>query len=74
MPHLGAHTLAFNSQHHVEVIPALPPQGTIPKISDLPAPWGNKPSPIIPEEELTRAGYLPAKYPQGFNPLTDIAA
>ena len=42
MPHLGAHTLAFNSQHHVEVIPALPPQGTIPKISDLPAPWGNK--------------------------------
>ena len=49
-------------------------QGEIPKISDLPAPWGNQPSPVIPDEDLARVGYLPAKYPQGFSPLHDIAA
>ncbi len=49
-------------------------QGSIPKISDLPAPWGNQPTPVIPEEELISAGYLPAKYPLESTPLTDVVA
>ncbi|KAL4852662.1 hypothetical protein ACK3TF_006252 [Chlorella vulgaris] len=48
--------------------------GEIPKISDLPAPWGTQPSPHIPDEELTRAGYLPPRFPGTFSPLTDVVA
>ncbi len=49
-------------------------QGTIPKISDLPAPWGPKPLEPASPEELTRAGYLPPRFPPGFSPLRDVAA
>ncbi|KAI3435628.1 hypothetical protein D9Q98_001688 [Chlorella vulgaris] len=49
-------------------------KGEIPKISDLPAPWGTQPSPHIPDEELTRAGYLPPRFPGTFSPLTDVVA
>jgi len=47
-------------------------QGEIPKISDLPAPWGPKPYVPPPEQELITNGYLPAKYPESSSPLTDL--
>lgn len=46
-------------------------KGEIPRISDLPAPWGPKPFVPPPEEELTHHGYLPAKYPEGSSPLVN---
>lgn len=46
-------------------------QGAIPKISDLPAPWGDKPYSAPPAEELTSSGYLPASFPEGWSPLKD---
>ena len=46
-------------------------QGSIPKISDLPAPWGDKPYTAPADDALTSWGYLPAKYPTSFSPLTD---
>lgn len=49
-----------------------PPQGSIPKISDLPAPWGPKPFTPAPAEELVTSGYLPPTYPEGWSPLTDV--
>ena len=49
-------------------------QGTIPKIVDLPTPWGNKPYTAPPDEALASSGYLPAKYGQGYSPLTDVSA
>ena len=42
--------------------------GEIPKLEDLPAPWGPKPYQPTPQD-----GFVP-KYPEGFNPLVDIAA
>lgn len=47
-------------------------QGEIPKISDLPAPWGPKPYVPPPEQDLITNGYLPAKYPESSSPLTDL--
>lgn len=47
-------------------------QGDIPKISDLPAPWGPKPYVPPPEQDLISTGYLPAKYPESSSPLTDL--
>lgn len=55
--------------------PALHPtlkQGAIPKISDLPAPWGDKPYTAPPAEELAASGYLPARYPEAWSPLKDV--
>lgn len=52
----------------------LPPQGEIPKISDLPAPWGPKPLEAPPQEELAKAGYLPPRYPEEWSPLKDVNA
>jgi hypothetical protein len=49
-------------------------QGEIPRIHDLPPPWGKQPMPEIPEQELRQMGYQPAKYPEGFSPLNDMAA
>ncbi|PSC71288.1 peptidylprolyl isomerase [Micractinium conductrix] len=46
--------------------------GQIPKISDLPAPWGPKPQPEQDERELMAAGYLPARYPPESSPLNDV--
>jgi len=46
-------------------------KGEIPKISDLPAPWGPKPYIAPPEQQLVQSGYLPAKYPEGSSPLVD---
>ena len=43
-------------------------KGEIPKINDLPAPWGPKPFVAPPAEELARGGYLPAAYPAGSSP------
>ena len=48
-------------------------KGEIPKINDLPAPWGPKPYVAPPSEQLMRTGYLPAQYPQGSSPLVDAA-
>jgi hypothetical protein len=49
-------------------------KGEIPKINDLPAPWGPKPFVPPPAEELVKAGYLPAKYPEGSSPLVNNGA
>jgi len=49
-------------------------KGEIPKINDLPAPWGPKPFVPPPTEELVEAGYLPAKYPKESSPLVDSGA
>lgn len=49
-------------------------QGAIPKISDLPAPWGPKPFKAPPEEDLLKGGYLPPRFPEGWSPLTDVDA
>lgn len=46
-------------------------RGEIPKINDLPAPWGPKPYIQPPEEDLLRSGYLPARYPPTSSPLID---
>ena len=46
-------------------------KGDIPRISDLPAPWGPKPFTPPPEQELVKSGYLPARYPAGWSPLVD---
>ena len=46
-------------------------KGEIPKINELPAPWGPKPFVAPPVEELVRQGYFPASYPQSSNPLVD---
>ena len=46
-------------------------KGVIPKINDLPAPWGPKAYAAPPAEELARGGYLPAAYPGGSSPLVD---
>jgi hypothetical protein len=46
-------------------------KGEIPKINDLPAPWGPKPFVQPPAKELVKAGYLPAKYPEGSSPLVN---
>ena len=43
-------------------------RGDIPKISDLPAPWGPKPYAPPAEEERRRAGALPARYPAASSP------
>ena len=48
-------------------------KGEIPKISDLPAPWGTKPGDPAPAEQLVSSGYLPATYPHGWTPLVDAA-
>lgn len=48
--------------------PRIPPQGEIPKINDMPAPWGPKPYTPTAEES-----FIP-KYPQSFNPLVDTTA
>lgn len=48
------------------------PQGSIPKISDLPAPWGPKPFKAPPEQELLTSGYLPPRFPEGWSPLNDV--
>jgi hypothetical protein len=53
----------------LQVVPRV--QGAIPKISVLPAPWGDKPYTAPADETLTSWGYLPAKYPDGFSPLSD---
>jgi hypothetical protein len=45
-------------------------KGEIPKINDLPAPWGPKPHVAPPAEEL--AHHLPPNYPQHFSPLVDV--
>ncbi|GAB4822205.1 hypothetical protein N2152v2_009251 [Parachlorella kessleri] len=42
--------------------------GEIPKLEDLPAPWGPKPYQPTPQD-----GKVP-KYPEGFSPLVDTAA
>lgn len=52
--------------------PARPRQGAIPKISDLPAPWGDKPYTAPPAEELAASGYAPARYPEAWSPLKDV--
>lgn len=49
-------------------------QGAIPKISDLPAPWGDEPYTAPEPEQLTSWGYLPARYPEGWTPLADTDA
>ena len=54
--------------------PPHPLQGAIPKISDLPAPWGTKPATPAEPEQLASWGYLPARYPQGWTPLKDVDA
>jgi hypothetical protein len=46
-------------------------KGDIPKINDLPAPWGPKPY-VASEEELVSSGYWPAKYAEGYSPLKDV--
>lgn len=46
-------------------------RGDIPKISDLPTPWGPKPYVPPPTEELIAAGYLPPQYPESSSPLVD---
>ena len=47
-------------------------KGEIPKINDLPAPWGPKPYEAPPREELVQNGYLPAVYPEESSPLVTI--
>ncbi|KAL4435025.1 hypothetical protein ABPG77_003850 [Micractinium sp. CCAP 211/92] len=47
-------------------------RGEIPKISDLPAPWGPQPLVQPPREELDKAGYLPPRYPEEWSPLKDV--
>lgn len=49
-------------------------KGEIPKISDLPAPWGDKPYAAPPREELVSTGYVPPIYPPGSNPLKNVSA
>eukprot|EP00887_Chlorella_sp_A99_P006192 scaffold3.g6192.t1 len=49
-------------------------RGEIPRINELPAPWGPKPSPQLSEAELLASGHLPPKYPDGSSPLVDAAA
>lgn len=44
-------------------------KGEIPKINDLPAPWGPKPYVAPPRDELVKQGYLPAIYPETSSPL-----
>jgi hypothetical protein len=44
-------------------------KGDIPRINDLPAPWGPKPYDPPPTEDLIRDGYLPATYPANSSPL-----
>jgi len=46
--------------------------GDIPKIEELPAPWG--PKDFVPpnDEDLKSEGYLPAKYPDSSSPLVDV--
>lgn len=46
-------------------------KGDIPRINDLPAPWGPKPYDPPAAEDLIRDGYLPATYPRGSSPLVD---
>lgn len=46
--------------------------GDIPKINDLPAPWGPKQFVPPPKDELLEAGYLPPKYPSESSPLVDM--
>ena len=48
-------------------------KGEIPKIADLPAPWGPRPSPPVAEEALLHIGYLPPHYPASSSPLNDMA-
>lgn len=55
-------------------MPHAAPQGEIPRIHDLPPPWGKQPMPEISEKDLRQMGYQPAKYPEGFSPLSDVAA
>jgi len=43
-------------------------KGEIPRISDLPEPWGSKP--YVP----TAADKFIPKYPESFDPLVDITA
>lgn len=44
-------------------------RGEIPKINELPAPWGPKPFQAPPAKELVSSGYLPAQYPASSSPL-----
>eukprot|EP00890_Picochlorum_soloecismus_P000101 jgi/Picsp_1/1091/NSC_04574-R1_---NA--- len=46
--------------------------GEIPRISDLPAPWGPKKYEQPSYEDLVQEGYLPAKYPSESSPLLDV--
>lgn len=46
-------------------------RGDIPKIDDLPAPWGPKKHEEPPREELMSSGYIPATYPEGSAPMVD---
>ncbi|KAL4458174.1 hypothetical protein ABPG75_013039 [Micractinium tetrahymenae] len=49
-------------------------KGEIPRISDLPAPWGPKPLEPPSQDELAKAGYLPPRYPEAWSPLKDVNA
>ena len=49
-------------------------KGEIPRIDELPAPWGDKPYVAPPAEELVSLGYLPAQYPPASSPLVDGGA
>jgi hypothetical protein len=46
-------------------------KGDIPKINDLPSPWGPKEAVQPPREALVSNGYLPAKFPDEYSPLVD---
>lgn len=43
-------------------------KGEIPKINELPAPWGPKPVPQQSEDSLISSGYMPARYPDTSSP------
>jgi hypothetical protein len=47
-------------------------KGEIPKINELPAPWGPKPFDAMSDADLAQAGYLPAKYPHSSSPLVSM--
>lgn len=49
-------------------------RGEIPKISELPAPWGPVHADPAPREALVGAGYYPPTYPTGSSPLVDSSA
>ncbi|KAI7845176.1 hypothetical protein COHA_001221 [Chlorella ohadii] len=73
-PGVAIHKAAATAEHKDpdQAVADARAKGSIPKISDLPAPWGPKPFKAPPEQELLTSGYLPPRFPEGWSPLNDV--